>query len=32
MSALRVSLKNQYYGQLAQLAAEAGVEYAKSWP
>jgi len=30
MSALRVALKNQYYGQLAQAAAEAGVEYAKS--
>jgi len=30
MSTLRVALKNQYYGQLAQLAAEAGVEYAKS--
>lgn len=30
MSALRVALKNQYYGQLAQVAAEAGVEYAKS--
>jgi Tfp pilus assembly protein PilX len=30
MTAVRTSLKNQYYGQLAQLAGEAGIEYAKS--